>query len=102
MPRDRHGWRYWYRRFGILVALVLEKVGAPEMRSFRFWVRRLAGVMLALAGVPCGSYRIPPQNFHRAKLAELPMRSPLGAWGSAVGSVLIIVAMLENRPGNLA
>jgi hypothetical protein len=26
----------------------------------------------------------------------LPLRSPLGAWGSAVGFVLIIVAVLET------
>src|SRR6266700_3077205 len=36
------------------------------------------------------------QRLSVQQLAALPMRSPLGAWGSAVGFVLIILAFLET------
>ena len=36
------------------------------------------------------------QRLSSSQLAALPMRSPLGAWGSALGFALIIIAILET------
>jgi len=36
------------------------------------------------------------QKLSFSQVAALPMRSPLGAWGSTLGFLLIIVAVLET------
>jgi L-asparagine transporter-like permease len=36
------------------------------------------------------------QTISAEEITALPMRSPLGAWGSALGFVLILVAILET------
>jgi len=36
------------------------------------------------------------QTLSPSQLAALPLRSPLGAWGSGLGFVLILVALLQT------
>src|SRR5882724_184374 len=80
--------------YGIVLALVLEK-WAPK-NAF-VWILGAALVGMLLAWLVSLAAHI---QFRRKvaadQLAALPMRSPLGAWGSAVGFVLIIVAVLET------
>lgn len=80
--------------YGIVVALVLEKwfaknafvsiLGAALVGMLLSWLVSLAAHV---------KFR---QKISASELAALPMRSPLGAWGSALGFVLIIVAILQT------
>jgi len=80
--------------YGIVVALVLEKwaaknafvsiIGAALVGMLLSWLVSLAAHV---------KFR---QKISASELSALPMRSPLGAWGSAVGFVLIIVAILQT------
>ena len=80
--------------YGIVVALVLEK-WAPKSAFVSILGAALVGMLLAwlvsLAAHVSFRRQVSPSH-----LAMLPMRSPLGAWGSALGFVLIIVALLET------
>ena len=84
--------------FGILVALVLEK-RAPKDAFVSIISAALVGMLLSwlvtLAAHVKFRRALPPEE-----LPYLPGRSPLGPWGSILGFVLVIVAILES--GRLA
>jgi amino acid transporter, AAT family len=80
--------------YGVVVALVLEK-WAPKDAFVTILSVALMGMLLAWLVSLAAHVRF-RQNVSAAQLALLPMRSPLGAWGSGLGFVLIIVAVLET------
>jgi L-asparagine transporter-like permease len=79
--------------YGIVVALVLEK-WAPEKAFVSILAAALVGMLLSWL-VSLAAHVKFRQRLSRDKIAALPMRSPLGAWGSALGFVLLMVAILE-------
>ena len=80
--------------YGIVVALVLEK-WAPKNAFVSILGAALTGMLLSWL-VSLAAHVKFRQKLSPSQLAALPMRSPLGAWGSALGFVLIIVAFLET------
>jgi AAT family amino acid transporter len=80
--------------YGIVVALVLEK-WAPKNAFVSILGAALVGMLLAWLVSLAAHIRF-RQRLSSSQLAALPLRSPLGAWGSALGFVLIIVAVLET------
>lgn len=80
--------------FGIVVALVLEK-WAPKNAFVSILGAALVGMLLSWL-VSLAAHVKFRQTVSASQLAALRMRSPLGAWGSALGFVLIIVAILET------
>ena len=80
--------------YGIVVALVLEK-WAPKNAFVSILGAALVGMLLSWL-VSLAAHIKFRQRLSSSQFAALPMRSPLGAWGSALGFVLIIVAMLET------
>jgi L-asparagine transporter-like permease len=80
--------------YGIVLALVLEK-WAPKDAFVSILGAALTGMLLAWLVSLAAHVRFRRQ-LSDSQLAALPMRSPLGAWGSALGFVLIIVAFLET------
>ncbi len=80
--------------YGIVVALVLEK-WAPKNAFVSILGAALSGVLLSWL-VSLAAHVKFRQRLSSSQLAALPMRSPLGAWGSALGFALIIVALLET------
>jgi L-asparagine transporter-like permease len=80
--------------YGIVLALVLEK-WAPKNAFVSILGAALTGMLLAWLVSLAAHVRF-RQQLSPSQLAALPMRSPLGAWGSALGFVLIIVAFLET------
>ena len=79
--------------FGIVVAISLQK-WAPQDAFVSVLGAVLTGMLLSwLVGLAAHvKFR---QQLSPDQLAALPMRSPLGAWGSVLGFVLIIVSFLE-------
>ncbi len=80
--------------YGIVVALVLEK-WAPGKAFVSILGAALLGMLLSWLVSLAAHIRF-RQQVSASQLAGLPMRSPLGAWGSGLGFVLIIVALLET------
>ena len=80
--------------YGIVVALVLEKWAAKNA-FVSILGAALVGMLLSWL-VSLAAHVKFRQKISASELATLPMRSPLGAWGSAVGFVLIIVAILQT------
>jgi len=80
--------------YGIVVALALEK-WAPKNAFVSILGAALVGMLLSWL-VSLAAHIKFRQKLSPAQLAALPLRSPLGAWGSALGFVLIIVAILET------
>ena len=80
--------------YGIVVALVMEK-WAPKNAFVSILGAALAGMLLSWL-VSLAAHVKFRQRLSASQLAALPMRSPMGAWGSALGFVLIIVALLET------
>ena len=80
--------------YGILVALALER-WAPANAFVSILGAALVGMLLSwlvsLAAHVRFRRRLSPEE-----VAALPLRSPLGAWGSALGFLLLIVAILES------
>jgi L-asparagine transporter-like permease len=80
--------------YGIVVALVLEK-WAPRNAFVYILTGALFGLMLSwlvsLAAHVSFRRRLSP-----GQLTTLPMRSPLGAWGSALGLTLVSAAILKT------
>jgi len=73
---------------------VLEK-WAPKNAFVSILGAALVGMLLAWL-VSLAAHIQFRRKLSTSQLASLPMRSPLGAWGSALGFVLIIVAVLET------
>jgi len=80
--------------YGIVVALVLEK-WAPKQAFVSILSAALVGLLLSWL-VSLAAHVKFRQRLSADQLAALPMRSPLGAWGSALGFVLVILAFLET------
>jgi amino acid transporter, AAT family len=80
--------------YGIIVALVLEK-WMPEKAFVYILSAALFGLLLAwlvsLAAHISFRKRLSPE-----KLTCLPLRSPIGLWGSASGLALVSVAILKS------
>ena len=78
-----------------MVAFVLEK-WAPKTAFVSILGVVLVGMLLSwlvsLAAHVSFRRRISPEQ-----LASLPLRSPLGAWGSALGFILIIISIFETN-----
>ena len=79
--------------FGIVVAIILQK-WVPKNAFVSVLGGVLTGMLLSwLVGLAAHvKFR---QQLSPDQLAALPMRSPLGAWGSGLGFVLIIFSILE-------
>jgi amino acid transporter, AAT family len=79
--------------FGIVVAIILQK-WAPTNAFVSVLGGVLIGMLLSwLVGLAAHvKFR---QQLSPDQIAALPMRSPIGAWGSVLGFVLIIVSILE-------
>jgi L-asparagine transporter-like permease len=80
--------------YGIVVALILEK-WAPKDAFVSILGAALVGMLLAWLVSLAAHFKF-RQTISAEEIAALPMRSPLGAWGSALGFVLILVAILET------
>jgi AAT family amino acid transporter len=80
--------------FGIVVALVLEK-WAPKDAFVSILGAALVGMLLSWLVTLAAHVRF-RQQLSADELAALPMRSPLGPWGSIAGFVLVLVAILES------
>ena len=80
--------------YGIVVAIVLEK-WAPKDAFVSILGAALIGMLLSWL-VSMAAHVKFRRTVSCEELAALPMRSPLGAWGSALGFVLILVAILET------
>jgi AAT family amino acid transporter len=80
--------------YGIAVALVLER-WAPQNAFVSILGAALVGMLLSWL-VSLAAHVKFRQRLSADQLAALPMRSPLGAWGSALGFVLVILGILET------
>jgi amino acid transporter, AAT family len=80
--------------YGILVALALEK-WAPMNAFVSILGAALVGMLLSWL-VSLAAHVNFRRRLSREQIAALPLRSPLGAWGSGLGFVLVIVAILES------
>lgn len=80
--------------FGILVALVLEK-WAPKDAFVSILGAALVGMLLSWL-VSLAAHIVFRRRISASELSALPMKSPLGAWGSAIGFVMVIAAILES------
>jgi AAT family amino acid transporter len=80
--------------YGIVVALVMEK-WAPKNAFVLILGAALVGMLLSWL-VSLAAHVKFRQRLSESQLAALPMRSPMGAWGSVLGFVLIMVALLET------
>ncbi len=80
--------------FAIVVALVLER-WAPQEAFVSILNAALFGLLLSWL-VSLASHAQFRRTVSASELASLPMRSPLGSTGSAIGFVLIILAILKT------
>jgi amino acid transporter, AAT family len=80
--------------YGIMAALVLEK-WAPRSAFVSIFGAVLVGMLLSwLVSLAAHvSFRSQPSP---DQLTALPIRSPFGVWGSAVGFILVIAAIFEQ------
>ncbi len=79
--------------FGIVVALVMER-WAPKDAFVSILGAALTGLLLAWL-VSLAAHVVFRSRISQEQLTNLPMRSPLGAWGSMLGFALIVFAFLE-------
>jgi L-asparagine transporter-like permease len=80
--------------FGVVVALVLER-WAPKDAFVSILGAALVGMLLSWLVTLAAHVRF-RQQLSAEELAALPMRSPLGSWGSIAGFMLVLVAILES------
>jgi amino acid transporter, AAT family len=84
----------WVSSYGIVTALIIEN-WAPKQAFFYIMGAAFSGLMLSwivsLAAHVSFRRRLSPQQ-----VAALPMRSPLGIWGSMLGFVLVSAAVLHT------
>ncbi len=79
--------------FGIVLAFILEK-WAPQDAFVSILGAALVGMLMSWLVSLAAHVRF-RQRLSKTEIAALPIRSPLGAWGSALGFVLVIVCILE-------
>ncbi|MCU1297289.1 MAG: hypothetical protein JWO91_1567 [Acidobacteriaceae bacterium] len=80
--------------YGIVVALVLE-TWAPKTAFVSILGAVLFGLLLAWL-VSLAAHVNFRKQLSAEEIAALPMRSPLGTWGSILGFVLLIIAIIET------
>lgn len=80
--------------FGILFALVVV-LFAPK-NAFRYMLGAAFTGMILSWLVSLAAHISFRRKRSRAELAALPLRSPLGSWGSALGFVAVSVALLQT------
>ena len=80
--------------YGIVVAAVLEK-WASQNAFVYILTGALFGLMLSWV-VSLAAHISFRKRISSAQVAALPMRSPLGAWGSILGLTLITAALLKT------
>jgi L-asparagine transporter-like permease len=80
--------------YGIVVALALE-TWAP-MNAFEYILRAAFFGMILSWIVSFAAHVGFRRTLTREQVAALPMRSPLGAWGSAFGFVVVILAVVKG------
>ena len=77
--------------YGILVALLLEQWAAPK--AFEYILRGAFTGMLLSWIVSLAAHIRFRGRLTAAQVAALPMRSPLGRWGSVVGLVVVLATI---------
>jgi amino acid transporter, AAT family len=80
--------------YGILVAVALEK-WAPKNAFVYILSGALFGLMLSWV-VSLAAHISFRRRMSSGQITELPMRSPLGAWGSLLGLTLVTAAILKT------
>jgi L-asparagine transporter-like permease len=80
--------------YGIVVAVVLEK-WAPRNAFVYILTGALFGLMLSWI-VSLAAHISFRRRMSAGQIAALPMRSPLGAWGSVLGLTLVTAAVLKT------
>jgi len=80
--------------YGVVVAFVLEK-WAPQNAFVYILGAALFGLMLSWV-VSLAAHVSFRRRISAAQIASLPMRAPLGAWGSMLGLTLVIAAILRT------
>src|SRR5271170_5881361 len=80
--------------YGIVVAVVLEQ-WAPKNAFVYILTGALFGLMLSWL-VSLAAHISFRRRTTSAQIATLPMRSPLGTWGSALGLTLVTAAVLKT------
>jgi len=80
--------------YGIVVAVVLE-MWVPGNAFVYILSGALFGLMLSWL-VSLAAHISFRRRMNSSQLSRLPMRSPLGAWGSIVGLTLVIAAVLKT------
>jgi len=80
--------------YGIVVAVVLEK-WAPRNAFVYILSGSLFGLMLSWL-VSLAAHISFRRRINPAQVTTLPMRSPLGSWGSALGLMLVAAAVLKT------
>jgi L-asparagine transporter-like permease len=80
--------------YGVVVAVVLER-WAPRNAFVYILTGALFGLMLSWL-VSLAAHISFRQRTNSAQIAALPMRSPLGAWGSVLGLTLVTAAVLRT------
>ena len=80
--------------YGIVVAVVLE-MWVPGNAFVYILSGALFGLMLSWL-VSLAAHISFRRRMNSSQLSRLPMRSPLGAWGSIVGLALVIAAVLKT------
>src|SRR5277367_2124550 len=80
--------------YGIVVAVVLEK-WAPRNAFVYILTGALFGLMLSWL-VSLAAHISFRRRTSAGQIAALPMRSPLGAWGSVLGLTLVTAAVLKT------
>jgi AAT family amino acid transporter len=88
--------------FGIVVALVLEKWVPGD--AFVYILRAAFFGMILSWVVSLAAHVVFRRRMESGEIARLPMRSPLGAWGSGVGLVVVVATIAKgwwDSPVNL-
>jgi AAT family amino acid transporter len=80
--------------YGIIVAVVLEK-WAPRNAFVYILSGALFGLMLSWL-VSLAAHISFRQRISSSQITDLPMRSPLGAWGSVLGLTLVSATILKT------
>jgi amino acid transporter, AAT family len=80
--------------YGILVAMVLE-IWAPKAAFVSILGAVLVGMLLSWLVSLAAHVRFRKQ-LSAEQIAAMPMRSPLGGWGSRIGFVLVVAMIVET------
>jgi L-asparagine transporter-like permease len=80
--------------YGIIVAIILE-VWAPKTAFVSILGAVLVGMLLSWL-VSLAAHVKFRKQLSADEIAKLPMRSPLGAWGSVLGFALVVIAIGET------